>query len=117
MVREVDVRPRNVVVLGPGTIPKTPSGKLITSELPPLSRTRPSAARTGPPVPALSVTARVPSSSSVPPMRTVSKAGSLMVLAGKLDELEQLAVAAAVALFGRSAGILARGDADVFSGR
>ena len=25
---EVDVRPRNVVVLGPGTIPKTPSGKL-----------------------------------------------------------------------------------------
>ena len=28
VVREVDVRPRNVVVLGPGTIPKTPSGKL-----------------------------------------------------------------------------------------
>ncbi|KJX75770.1 fatty acyl-AMP ligase [Mycobacterium lepromatosis] len=26
--QEVDVRPRNVVVLGPGTIPKTPSGKL-----------------------------------------------------------------------------------------
>ena len=25
---EVDVRPRNVVVLQPGTIPKTPSGKL-----------------------------------------------------------------------------------------
>ncbi len=25
---EVDVRPRNVVVLAPGTIPKTPSGKL-----------------------------------------------------------------------------------------
>src|SRR6202046_5716543 len=25
---EVDLRPRNVVVLGPGTIPKTPSGKL-----------------------------------------------------------------------------------------
>ncbi|MDZ4266973.1 MAG: long-chain fatty acid--CoA ligase, partial [Mycobacterium sp.] len=25
---EVDVRPRNVVVLEPGTIPKTPSGKL-----------------------------------------------------------------------------------------
>jgi fatty-acyl-CoA synthase len=25
---EVDMRPRNVVVLGPGTIPKTPSGKL-----------------------------------------------------------------------------------------
>jgi fatty-acyl-CoA synthase len=28
VVAEVDVRPRNVVVLGPGTIPKTPSGKL-----------------------------------------------------------------------------------------
>ena len=28
VVTEVDVRPRNVVVLGPGTIPKTPSGKL-----------------------------------------------------------------------------------------
>jgi fatty-acyl-CoA synthase len=28
IVTEVDVRPRNVVVLGPGTIPKTPSGKL-----------------------------------------------------------------------------------------
>jgi fatty-acyl-CoA synthase len=28
VVKEVDVRPRNVVVLGPGTIPKTPSGKL-----------------------------------------------------------------------------------------
>jgi fatty-acyl-CoA synthase len=28
IVSEVDVRPRNVVVLGPGTIPKTPSGKL-----------------------------------------------------------------------------------------
>jgi fatty-acyl-CoA synthase len=28
VLREVDVRPRNVVVLGPGTIPKTPSGKL-----------------------------------------------------------------------------------------
>ena len=28
VVREVGVRPRNVVVLGPGTIPKTPSGKL-----------------------------------------------------------------------------------------
>jgi fatty-acyl-CoA synthase len=28
VVREVDLRPRNVVVLGPGTIPKTPSGKL-----------------------------------------------------------------------------------------
>jgi fatty-acyl-CoA synthase len=28
VVGEVDVRPRNVVVLGPGTIPKTPSGKL-----------------------------------------------------------------------------------------
>jgi len=25
---EVDVRPRNVVVLAPGVIPKTPSGKL-----------------------------------------------------------------------------------------
>jgi fatty-acyl-CoA synthase len=28
VVTEVDLRPRNVVVLGPGTIPKTPSGKL-----------------------------------------------------------------------------------------
>ncbi|HME78737.1 MAG TPA: fatty acyl-AMP ligase [Mycobacterium sp.] len=28
VVTEVDVRPRNVVVLGPGSIPKTPSGKL-----------------------------------------------------------------------------------------
>jgi fatty-acyl-CoA synthase len=28
VLNEVDVRPRNVVVLGPGTIPKTPSGKL-----------------------------------------------------------------------------------------
>jgi fatty-acyl-CoA synthase len=28
VVAEVDVRPRNVVVLGPGAIPKTPSGKL-----------------------------------------------------------------------------------------
>src|ERR1700730_3524055 len=28
VVAEVDLRPRNVVVLGPGTIPKTPSGKL-----------------------------------------------------------------------------------------
>ncbi|CAN5283262.1 fatty acyl-AMP ligase [soil metagenome] len=28
VVAEVDMRPRNVVVLGPGTIPKTPSGKL-----------------------------------------------------------------------------------------
>ena len=28
VVAEVDVRPRNVIVLGPGTIPKTPSGKL-----------------------------------------------------------------------------------------
>ncbi|MCB0931819.1 MAG: fatty acyl-AMP ligase [Mycobacterium sp.] len=28
VVSEVGVRPRNVVVLGPGTIPKTPSGKL-----------------------------------------------------------------------------------------
>jgi fatty-acyl-CoA synthase len=28
VLSEVDVRPRNVVVLGPGTIPKTPSGKL-----------------------------------------------------------------------------------------
>jgi fatty-acyl-CoA synthase len=31
VVAEVDVRPRNVVVLGPGTIPKTPSGKLRCS--------------------------------------------------------------------------------------
>lgn len=31
VVKEVDVRPRNVVVLGPGTIPKTPSGKLRRS--------------------------------------------------------------------------------------
>ena len=28
MVADVDVRPRNVVVLEPGMIPKTPSGKL-----------------------------------------------------------------------------------------
>ena len=28
VVAEADVRPRSVVVLGPGTIPKTPSGKL-----------------------------------------------------------------------------------------
>jgi fatty-acyl-CoA synthase len=28
VVAEVDMRPRNVVVLGPGSIPKTPSGKL-----------------------------------------------------------------------------------------
>jgi fatty-acyl-CoA synthase len=28
VLAEVDVRPRNVVVLEPGTIPKTPSGKL-----------------------------------------------------------------------------------------
>jgi fatty-acyl-CoA synthase len=28
VLTEVDVRPRNVAVLGPGTIPKTPSGKL-----------------------------------------------------------------------------------------
>lgn len=28
VVKEVDMRPRNVVVLGPGSIPKTPSGKL-----------------------------------------------------------------------------------------
>ncbi len=28
VLKEVDVRPRNVVVLGPGMIPKTPSGKL-----------------------------------------------------------------------------------------
>jgi fatty-acyl-CoA synthase len=31
VVAEVDMRPRNVVVLGPGTIPKTPSGKLRRS--------------------------------------------------------------------------------------
>ncbi len=31
VITEVDVRPRNVVVLGPGTIPKTPSGKLRRS--------------------------------------------------------------------------------------
>ncbi|MCW1958701.1 MAG: fatty acyl-AMP ligase [Mycobacterium sp.] len=31
VVGEVDARPRNVVVLGPGTIPKTPSGKLRRS--------------------------------------------------------------------------------------
>jgi fatty-acyl-CoA synthase len=31
VVTEVDMRPRNVVVLGPGTIPKTPSGKLRRS--------------------------------------------------------------------------------------
>ena len=28
VIAEVDMRPRNVVVLAPGTIPKTPSGKL-----------------------------------------------------------------------------------------
>jgi fatty-acyl-CoA synthase len=28
VIAEVDMRPRNVVVLEPGTIPKTPSGKL-----------------------------------------------------------------------------------------
>ena len=28
VLAEVDMRPRKVVVLGPGTIPKTPSGKL-----------------------------------------------------------------------------------------
>ncbi len=28
VLAEVDMRPRNVVVVGPGTIPKTPSGKL-----------------------------------------------------------------------------------------
>ena len=31
VVAEVDVRPRNVVVLGPGTMPKTPSRKLRRS--------------------------------------------------------------------------------------
>ena len=31
VVAEVDMRPRNVVVLDPGTIPKTPSGKLRRS--------------------------------------------------------------------------------------
>ncbi|PRC49586.1 long-chain fatty acid--CoA ligase, partial [Mycobacterium sp. ITM-2017-0098] len=31
VVAEVDVRPRNVVVLGPGSIPKTSSGKLRRS--------------------------------------------------------------------------------------
>jgi fatty-acyl-CoA synthase len=31
VVAEVDVRPRNVVVLGPGSIPKTPAGKLLRS--------------------------------------------------------------------------------------
>jgi len=31
VLKEVDVRPRNVVVLGPGTIQKTPSGKLRRS--------------------------------------------------------------------------------------
>ncbi|ORJ62809.1 fatty acyl-AMP ligase [Mycobacterium simiae] len=31
VLKEVDMRPRNVVVLGPGTIPKTPSGKLRRS--------------------------------------------------------------------------------------
>src|SRR6201994_1300310 len=31
VLKEVDVRPRNVVVLGPGTIPKSPSGKLRRS--------------------------------------------------------------------------------------
>jgi len=28
VLSEVNVRPRNVVVVGPGTIPKTPSGKV-----------------------------------------------------------------------------------------
>jgi fatty-acyl-CoA synthase len=36
VVAEVDVRPRNVVVLGPGTIPKTPSGKLRRANSVPL---------------------------------------------------------------------------------
>jgi fatty-acyl-CoA synthase len=36
VVAEGDVRPRNVVVLGPGTIPKTPSGKLRRANSVPL---------------------------------------------------------------------------------
>ena len=36
VVNEVGVRPRNVVVLGPGTIPKTPSGKLRRANSVPL---------------------------------------------------------------------------------
>ena len=36
VVAEVDMRPRNVVVLGPGTIPKTPSGKLRRAHSVPL---------------------------------------------------------------------------------
>lgn len=36
VVAEVDVRPRNVVVLEPGTIPKTPSGKLRRAHVPAL---------------------------------------------------------------------------------
>ena len=36
VVAEVDLRPRNVVVLGPGTIPKTPSGKLRRAHSVPL---------------------------------------------------------------------------------
>ncbi len=36
VIKEVDVRPRNVVVLGPGTIPKTPSGKLRRANSVPL---------------------------------------------------------------------------------
>jgi fatty-acyl-CoA synthase len=36
VLAEVDVRPRNVVVLGPGTIPKTPSGKLRRANSVPL---------------------------------------------------------------------------------
>jgi fatty-acyl-CoA synthase len=36
VVAEVDMRPRNVVVLGPGSIPKTPSGKLRRAHSVPL---------------------------------------------------------------------------------
>jgi fatty-acyl-CoA synthase len=36
VVAEVDMRPRNVVVLGPGAIPKTPSGKLRRAHALPL---------------------------------------------------------------------------------
>jgi fatty-acyl-CoA synthase len=36
VLAEVDLRPRNVVVLGPGTIPKTPSGKLRRANSVPL---------------------------------------------------------------------------------
>ncbi len=36
VLKEVDVRPRNIVVLGPGTIPKTPSGKLRRANSVPL---------------------------------------------------------------------------------